>query len=142
MLTFLLAAAFVWSLTGIDWNGPWVHTGGGGAALNFLLALFPPDLSPDFLAIAVKAAWHTLAYSVAGLTVALLIGFPLGVIAVRGRVLRFLGAARADDDGEPSPAGRDASGTRAGMGRGFWSAPSGCPQWPPSLPWACPTGEF
>ena len=81
MLTFLLVAAFVWSLTSIDWNGPWVHTGGGGAALNFLLALFPPDLSPEFLAIAVKAAWQTLAYSVAGLTVALLIGFPLGVIA-------------------------------------------------------------
>ena len=58
-----------------------MHTGGGQAALKFLLALFPPDLSPYFLAIVFKAAWQTLAYSVAGLTVALLIGFPLGVVA-------------------------------------------------------------
>ncbi len=74
-------AAFGWSLSSLDWNGPWVHTGGARAALNFLLALFPPDLSPEFLAVALKASWHTLAYAVAGLTVALVIGFPLGVVA-------------------------------------------------------------
>ncbi len=73
--------AFAWSLTSIDWNGPLVHSGGGPAALSFLLALFPPDLSPQFLAISLRASWQTLAYAVAGLTVALTIGIPLGVIA-------------------------------------------------------------
>lgn len=49
--------------------------------MDFLSALFPPDLSPEFLGLAVAASWQTLAYAVAGITLAVLIGFPLGVIA-------------------------------------------------------------
>jgi phosphonate transport system permease protein len=73
--------AFLWSLTSVDWGGPLVHTGGGRSALKFFLALFPPELSPDFLALALKASWQTVAYAVAGMTLAVIIGFPLGVIA-------------------------------------------------------------
>ena len=81
MLTLALLAALVWSLTNIDWGSDIVHTGGGQSALRFLLALFPPDLTPEFLVIAVKASWYTLAYAVAGITLAVAIGLPLGVIA-------------------------------------------------------------
>ncbi len=81
LLTVLLAAAGAWSLTAIDWNGPWLHTGGAASFLRFLLALFPPDLSADFLLIALTASGQTLAYAVAGMTVAILIGVPLGIIA-------------------------------------------------------------
>jgi phosphonate transport system permease protein len=77
----LLLGAFLWSLTSVDWGGPIVHTGGGRSALRFFLALFPPELSPDFLAIAVKASWQTVVYAVAGMTLAVVIGFPLGVVA-------------------------------------------------------------
>ncbi len=70
----------------MDWRGPILHAGGGGSALTFILALFPPDLSPEFLAVTLKAGVRTVAYAVAGITVAVLIGLPLGVVA-SGRVL-------------------------------------------------------
>ena len=85
LLSFLLIAALVWSLTSVDWNDPIVHAGGGRSARQFFQALFPPDLSPEFLAIGLKASWRTVAYAVAGITVAVLIGLPLGVVA-SGRV--------------------------------------------------------
>lgn len=81
LLSLLLLGAVIWSLTGVNWQGPLIHTGGGESALRFLLALFPPELSPGFLRICLAAAWQTLAYALAGMTVAVLIGFPLGVIA-------------------------------------------------------------
>jgi phosphonate transport system permease protein len=86
--------AFLWSLTSVDWGGPLVHTGGGRSALKFFLALFPPELSPDFLALALKASWQTVAYAVAGMTLAVVIGFPLGVIA-SGTVVANSSPARA-----------------------------------------------
>ncbi|MFQ6031207.1 MAG: PhnE/PtxC family ABC transporter permease, partial [Dehalococcoidia bacterium] len=65
----------------MDWRGPIIHTGGWETLRDFLLALFPPDLSPQFLHVALQASWQTLVYAVAGITLAGLIGFPLGVIA-------------------------------------------------------------
>ena len=41
----------------------------------------PPDLTPEFLTLAARASWHTMAYAVAGITLAVMIGLPLGVIA-------------------------------------------------------------
>ena len=80
-LTLLLAAAIIWSIASINWSGPIVHTGGGRSALKFMTALFPPDLSPAFLLVCLKAAWQTLAIALASLTVAVALGFPLGAIA-------------------------------------------------------------
>ena len=81
LLTILLVGAFLWSLASIDWRGPLVHTGGPSAALGFLVAFFPPELSPEFLRLAVLASWQTLTYAVAGITLAVLIGVPMGIIA-------------------------------------------------------------
>lgn len=81
LLSLLLLAAVVWSLSGVNWSGPLVHTGGGESARRFLLALFPPELSPEFLLICVRAGWETMSFALAGITIAVLIGFPLGVIA-------------------------------------------------------------
>ena len=64
-----------------------VHSGGRTSALRFLHALFPPDLTSEFLSIAVKASWYTIAYAVAGVSLAVAIGLPLGAIA-SGTVLR------------------------------------------------------
>ncbi|MCI0793186.1 MAG: ABC transporter permease subunit [Chloroflexi bacterium] len=74
-------AAFLWSLAGLDWRGPLVHTGGPAALVTFLQALFPPDLTPDFLRLGLAATWQTLAYAVAGITLAVLLGLPLGIAA-------------------------------------------------------------
>ena len=87
LLTLALLAALGWSLSNIDWDSPLFHSGGGSSALRFLLALFPPDFTPEFLAIAVKACWYTIAYAVAGVTLAVAIGLPLGAIS-SGTVLR------------------------------------------------------
>ncbi len=81
LLTLLLLAALVWSLAAIDWGAPLVHTGGGQSALRFATALFPPDVSPDFLVIALQASWYTVSYAVAGITLAVFIGLPLGALA-------------------------------------------------------------
>ena len=77
----LLVGAAVWSVVSVDWGGPILHTGGLAALADFLLALFPPELSLDFLGLAVSATWQTLAFAVAGITLAVLLGLPLGVIA-------------------------------------------------------------
>ena len=81
LLNLVLAGAAVWSLSSVDWTGPMVHTGGGSALVDFLLALFPPEASPAFLILALTATWQTLAFAVAGITLAVLLGLPLGVIA-------------------------------------------------------------
>ena len=81
MLSLLLVGAVAWSLSTVDWNGPLVHTGGGNSAFSFFSAVFTPELSPGFLYISFRAAWQTLAFALAGMTVAVAIGFPLGVIS-------------------------------------------------------------
>ena len=81
LLSLLLVGAVAWSLSSVDWNGPLVHTGGGNSAFRFFSAVFAPELSPGFLFISLKAAWQTLTFALAGMTVAVVIGFPLGVIA-------------------------------------------------------------
>ncbi len=43
--------------------------------------MFSPDLSPSFLTLALEATWYTIAYAVAGITLAVLFGLPLGIIA-------------------------------------------------------------
>lgn len=81
LLTVVLAGAFLWSLASINWRAPLVHSGGPSAVLDFLSGLFPPELSPEFLRLALVASWQTLTYAVAGMTLAVLLGFPLGVVA-------------------------------------------------------------
>ena len=73
--------AVAWSLSSVDWNGPLVHTGGGNSALRFFTAVFSAELSPGFLLLSLRAAWQTMAFALAGMTIAVFIGFPLGVIA-------------------------------------------------------------
>ena len=81
LLTLLMLGAAVWSVASAGWGGPVFHTGGAGVLRDFLAALFPPELSPSFLALGLKATWQTLAFAVAGITLAIVLGFPLGVIA-------------------------------------------------------------
>jgi phosphonate transport system permease protein len=80
-LTLLLVAAFTWSIFTTDWGGPLVHPGGATSLGQFLGALFRPDFSLSFLGVALGASLQTIAYAVAGITLAVLIGFSLGVVA-------------------------------------------------------------
>ncbi len=81
LLTLVLAGALIWSLAGVDWGGGIIHTGGGNALKDFFLALFPPELSPGFLKLALAASWQTVVHAVAGITLAVVIGLPFGVVA-------------------------------------------------------------
>ncbi len=93
MLTLLLLAALGWSMWEVDWTGPVVHTGGAAAAGEFFGALFSLDLSPSFLMVVLEASWYTVAYAVAGITLASSLGLVLGVVAsgvlARSRSVRW-----------------------------------------------------
>ena len=81
VLTIILLAAFAWSLLNVEWSGKLIHPGGINAIQEFGSALVRPDLSGGVLLTAIRESWRTVAYAVTGLTVALMIGLPLGIIA-------------------------------------------------------------
>jgi phosphonate transport system permease protein len=81
LLTLILLAAMAWSLFSVDWNDKLIHAGGLNALLQIAKSLLTPDLSPSFLGLALEATWITLSFAVAGITLAIAIGLPLGVIA-------------------------------------------------------------
>ena len=103
LLTILLLAAFGWSLLHVPWSSGLLHAGGLGAIREIGGALFRPDLSPDVLADAVRATWRTVAYAVAGLSVALVMGVPLGVVASGVLKPVSLGQATEPVDGPVHP---------------------------------------
>ncbi|MEE8414444.1 MAG: ABC transporter permease subunit [Dehalococcoidales bacterium] len=80
-LSILLLAALAWSVSAVDWGRPLVHPGGVAPLLQFLAALLKLEVSPSFLKMALLASWQTTAYAVAGITLAIALGFPLGIIA-------------------------------------------------------------
>ena len=93
LLTVILAVAVAWSAFSVDWSDGVLHSGGVGALVQMLRSLLRPELSFSFLAIAMVAAWKTLTFAVAGLTLAIAIGLPLGIVAsgslVRSRIARY-----------------------------------------------------
>ena len=80
-LTLLLAAAFIWSLTAVNWSDSPVHPGGLSSIGEFFKASVAPEVSGSFLGLALGAAWKTVVYAVAGICLAVILGFPLGVLA-------------------------------------------------------------
>lgn len=81
LLTALLVAAFLWSLLSVDWGSPLLHTGGLAAVVKLLGAMLQPDLSADLLQIGITATWRTLAYATAGVTLAVALAVPTGILA-------------------------------------------------------------
>lgn len=81
VLTLILLAALIWSLTSVDWGRGVIHPGGAGFAVHIFSSIFTPDLSSDFLKLALVASWKTISFAVAGLTLAVLVGLPLGILA-------------------------------------------------------------
>ena len=66
---------------GEEWRDGFVRTGGLDVLARFATGMLSPDLSAGTLSRALHASWITVVYAVAGLTVALVIGLPLGVVA-------------------------------------------------------------
>lgn len=103
--TLLLIGAFGWSLAAVPWGTPLVHADGVTAAGRILGALLRPDLSAGTLRIAIGATGRTLADATAGVSLAILLAFPAGVLAsgvlARGSATRAVPAtvARAGPGG-------------------------------------------
>ena len=81
VLTLILLAALIWSLTSVDWGRGIFHPGGASSAVQIFSSIFAPDLSPDFLRLALVACWKTISFAVAGITLAVMVGLPLGIVA-------------------------------------------------------------
>lgn len=80
-LTLILVGAFVWSALSVDAPAGIIHSGGGDALREIAIAFVTPDLSPDYLRTLLGDAWTTLAFAIAGMTIAVVAGIPLGVLA-------------------------------------------------------------
>lgn len=80
-LTLLLFGIFIWSLFAVDWSAELVHGGGFSTFLEIMGALFQPDFSREILSLAIESTWITLSYAVAGVGLAIVIAFFLGVLA-------------------------------------------------------------
>ena len=94
LLTLVLVAAFAWSLLSVPWGAGLFHPGGLQSFSQMVQGFLQPDLSWEIVRIGLTSGWQTLAYATAGMTVALLIALPLGVLAsgvlFRNRWIRLI----------------------------------------------------
>lgn len=81
LIVLVLAGGFAWGVTGVDWTRSLVHPDGFNTLLDLLYAMVTPTLSPRILGLALVASWKTLVYATCGMTLAVFVGFPLGVLA-------------------------------------------------------------
>jgi len=79
------AAVVLWPLFSVAEFDPFSLLGGNNAAVMgaFLARFLPPKLDPAFLSLVARAAVETLAIATAGMTLALAIGAPLGLLLSR-----------------------------------------------------------
>lgn len=101
VLTGLLALAVLWSVLLLDVSAGVVHAGGWSTLAEILSSALTPELSASFVATVVGDLWTTVAFALAGMSVAVVIGLPGAVLAggvlVSGRGARVAstGAVRA-----------------------------------------------
>ncbi len=96
---FLVTLVFSWRLAEVD---PLVlfEAETRENLWKFLSGMFPPELSWDFLSLMVRPTLETIQISIMGTLIAIVIGFPMGILATRtfslGGVLN-----EADTEGSP-----------------------------------------
>ena len=81
LLTAFLILVFIWSLFSVKWNGELVHSGGLATIGQVLEGLIHPNLSQEILPLAIESTWITFFYAVAGMSLAIIIAFVLGILA-------------------------------------------------------------
>ncbi|MGE3855530.1 MAG: PhnE/PtxC family ABC transporter permease [Dehalococcoidia bacterium] len=101
LLTLLLLAALAWSLAQVEWRDGLLRTGGLAVLRDLAGGLVRPDVEAATLARALDAAWRTVVYAVAGMTVAIALGLPLGIVAsgTLARTARGRRASRVAGEG-------------------------------------------
>jgi phosphonate transport system permease protein len=81
VLTLLLILVFILSLFSVSWGPELLHPGGRVTIVQVIESLFKPDLSTDVIKVALISTWRTLAYAVAGMTLATVMALVFGVFA-------------------------------------------------------------
>lgn len=81
ILTIILLLVFLWSMLAVPWDKNLLHTGGATTIKLIVTAFFQPDFSKEIIELSIDSAWITLAYAVAGMTIALIIAFGLGILS-------------------------------------------------------------
>ena len=81
LLTLFLILVFIWSLFSVTWSDELVHSGGLSTIGQVLEGLFHPNLSQDILSLAFESTWITFFYAVAGMSLAIVLAFVLGILA-------------------------------------------------------------
>jgi phosphonate transport system permease protein len=91
-LHLLLLFVFLWSLTAIEWDKELIHPGGGIMIIQILQSVFQPNLSVEIFLLALESSWITLVYAIAGMTLAIIYGLIVGILAsgilVKNRMIK------------------------------------------------------
>lgn len=86
-LLFLVVLFDSWRRVGVD-LGIFFESEGRKHLWQFLLGMFPPELSWQFLSLMLQPSLETIQISVMGTLIAILIGFPLGLLATNSFAVR------------------------------------------------------
>jgi phosphonate transport system permease protein len=81
ILTILLSLMFIWSLFSVNWGSGLVHTGGKATVMQIVSSFLHPKITSDIIKLGLVSTWVTLAYAVAGMTVAFVFAFVFGILA-------------------------------------------------------------
>ena len=80
-LTLLLVVAFLWAVLSVDTPGGVIHAGGFSTLREISISLFTPDLSGSYVRTVISDAFTTISFAIAGMTLAVVLGVPLGIAA-------------------------------------------------------------
>jgi len=80
-LIVVLVMGLGWSILQVPWSPALVHPGGWLVLFKMVTGILSPDLAPSILRKALSASWITVSYALTGTSLALAVGFPLGILA-------------------------------------------------------------
>lgn len=69
------------SIISLDTSSGLIHSGGINILKNILRSTLRPEISPEILAVGIEAMFTTMVYAFAGMSLAIAIGFVLGIIS-------------------------------------------------------------
>lgn len=81
LLSLALLVVFIWSLFSVPWAQGLIHSGGWKTFREIILAMVQPDLSAEIIQLALLACVKTITYAIAGMSLAIVIGSLLGLLA-------------------------------------------------------------
>jgi phosphonate transport system permease protein len=93
----VVAAAILWPMLVVAEFKPWqlFAPESSRATLGFVAGFFPPRVDTEFLALVAVETWRTVAIATVGMTLGLVIGWPLALLAARSLSISSLAGRMA-----------------------------------------------